>query len=82
MNIDYEIAFLQNNKNLIVAMLLFQIIVPCVIQNLWRPGRVEPLRSREETKKETFPTVWEDSGSVFKLRSQDPLDKLTFTPKT
>lgn len=32
-------------------MLLFQIIVPCVIQNLWRPGRVERLRSRKQTKK-------------------------------
>lgn len=53
-------AFIQNDEHLMVAMLLFQIYVHCRIKSsiYFKACRVQPLRTREQTKKET------DSGGI------------------
>lgn len=49
--IAFEMTFHENNENLLVAMILFQVIIPYGInnQNLWRP-----LEQRKREKKRKY----------------------------
>lgn len=76
-------ASLQNNESLMVAMLLFQTLIPHGIknQNPWRLVGQSPVRPREKQKRiliqETFPTAWYGLEVVLKPCSQDPRAKPT-----